>query len=149
MMISGSAMDVLWIFITFYIAYVVVFQLKTMRNPWKTRCVGTHLECSAEFWCLCLRWVRCFHFLGSDSSSPKHKNLDWEIHKTEDRSETNVSKKYDVVSVDFILAVAWTLFSVLQAGRDESDTVDEAQAVVDAKARVFILLPMSRIGPPS
>lgn len=37
--------------------------------------------------------------------------------------------------------LSWAaLSSALQAGRDESDKVDEAQAVQDAKARVQILL---------
>lgn len=37
--------------------------------------------------------------------------------------------------------------AVLQAGRDESDTVDEAQAVVDAKARAFLHVCTSHFGP--
>lgn len=36
---------------------------------------------------------------------------------------------------------------VFQAGRDEADTVDEAQAAVDAKARVFTHVYLSRVGP--
>lgn len=36
--------------------------------------------------------------------------------------------------------------AVLQAGRDESDTVDEAQAAVDAKARVVTHVHVTRVG---
>lgn len=65
--------------------FVVLCQ--TMKNPWKATCVGTHLECSAEFWSLCSRWVlafvrnqpaESFHFLMPDGFSPnlcKHQNL--------------------------------------------------------------------------
>lgn len=31
-----------------------------MKNPWKTTCAGTHLECSAGFWSLYLRWALTF-----------------------------------------------------------------------------------------
>lgn len=98
---------------------------QTIKNPWKAMYVGTHLECSAEFWSLCSRWVlvfvrnqqaESFHFLMSDSSQP------------------NLRKCQNLQVWNFLLN---STSADLQAGRDESDTVDEAQAVVDAKARAF------------
>lgn len=96
---------------------------QTMKSPWKAMYVGTHLECSAECWSRCSRWVLVLvrnqqserlHFLASDTSSPS-------LHKCQKLQVWN-----------FLLNFTSAL---LQAGRDESDTVDEAQAVVDAKAR--------------
>lgn len=31
--------------------------LQIMKSPWKTTCVGIHLECSRGFWCLYSRWA--------------------------------------------------------------------------------------------
>lgn len=57
-----------------------------------------------------------FHFLMSDSSPP------------------NLRKWQNLQVCNFLLS---STSAFVQAGRDVSDTVDEAQAVVDAKARAF------------